>query len=312
MSTKTSFKRLALGVVVAMGLGFLSSTPSSAVVSNEALTVSGTTGLTAVVNESTTAVTATVSFFAAAAADSRAITASVSSTSGGTATVHFRPTGNDTVNATLKYTGGNSGFTTKNGDTVTATAVPGQVSATFSVQAFGFTSAGVYTINIYTTGATDNTTGTDVVQKYSSFTVTVTAASTEPTTIKTYTAEAGGGDTAMYYKNIGGASTDSAVVVSTGTLGTYTPVAVILSKLFASNGDTVTGTAKTNICNTVCLVDVTIDRGYIDNGVYNRSDKTPTGAETITIGNRPGANANETIQSTVLAMLREQPRLLIV
>jgi len=295
MSTKTSFKRLALGVVVAMGLGFLSSAPSTAVVSNETLSVSGTTGLTAVVNESTTAVTATVAFFASAANDSRAITASVSSTSGGTATVHFRPTGNDTVNATLKYTGANTGFTTKSGDTVTATTTPGEVRATFSVQAFGFSAAGVYTINIYTSGATDNSTGTDVVQKYVSFTVTVTAASTEPTTIKTYTAEAGGATTSMYYKNLGGASSDSAVVVSTGTAGTYTPVAVILSKLFASNGDTVTGTAKTNICNTVCLVDVTIDRGFIDNGIYDRADKTPSGSETITIGNRPGQNANETI-----------------
>jgi len=63
MSTKTSFKRLALGVVVAIGLGFLSNTPSQAVVSDEVLTLSGTTGLTAVVNESTTAVTATLTFF---------------------------------------------------------------------------------------------------------------------------------------------------------------------------------------------------------------------------------------------------------
>jgi len=134
-------------------------------------------------------------------------------------------------------------------------------------------------------------------QFFVSYDVVVGAASTEPVSIKTYTvsaptASAGETATALYHKGRFGASTDSAVVVSTGTAGTYTPVAVIFANLFASNGETRTGTALTNICATACDVNVTIDRGYIDNGVYNRTGKTPTASETIKVGNKTGAGTS--------------------
>ena len=145
MSTKTSFKRLALGVVVAIGLGFLSNTPSQAVVSDEVLTLSGTTGLTAVVNESTTAVTATLTFFASAQSDSRNVRATVTGPAGSSASVRFRVTGNDTVNVTTRT---NSDLTSES-DTVTASAGNAVVKYVGSVQAYGFSAVGTYTVTVY-------------------------------------------------------------------------------------------------------------------------------------------------------------------
>ena len=77
MTNKSTFKRIALGVVVALGLSFFSTAPASAANSNFTLALSGSgiTGNTASVNESATAVTATTSWFASAASDSAIIRA---------------------------------------------------------------------------------------------------------------------------------------------------------------------------------------------------------------------------------------------
>lgn len=298
MSTKTSFKRLALGVVVAMGLGFFSSTPSSAAVNNFALTLSGTgaTSNTAIVNESATAVTATASFFAGAASDSATILASV--VGPGTATVKFRAT-SDSSNVTNGLTGirGAADDRMAIRDTMTVVTAGAEVRQVYTVQAYGFSAVGTYTITVRLATVDAGAAEALTTQKYATFSVVVSAASTEPVSIKTYTvsaatASAGETATALYYKGRFDASKDSAVVVSTGTAGTYTAVAVVFANLFASNGETRTGTALTNICSTACDVNVTIDRGYIDNGVYNRSDKTPTASEAIKIGNKTGAGTS--------------------
>jgi len=56
MSTKTTFKRVALVAVAALGLGVLSVAPSSATVANLAVTVTdGTAGLAGAASDSTTA-----------------------------------------------------------------------------------------------------------------------------------------------------------------------------------------------------------------------------------------------------------------
>jgi len=296
MSKKTSFKRIALGVVVALGFGIMSSTPSAAVVSDEVLTLSGTTGLTAVVNESTTAVTATLTFFASATTDSRTLTASVvNSTGSGTATVVFRSTGNDSSNVTV----GTDNFKSGTYDTALAVNANAAVKATYSVLAYGFSAVGTYTITVYTRSGAAKTYGTPNVdtyttEKYASYTVTVTAASTEPTTIKTHTVAAGSEATALFYKNRYAATSDSAVVVDKGTNQSYTAVASIVGNLYASNGETRTGTAKANICATACTVNVTTNLGVIDNA--NGAGNSPSTFETMTIGNTTNASIkNETI-----------------
>jgi len=296
MSKKTSFKRIALGVVVALGFGIMSSTPSAAVVTDEVLTLSGTTGLTAVVNESTTAVTATLTFFASSNTDSRTLSATaVGSVSGSTASVRFRSTGNDSSNVTV----GTDNFKSGTYDTALAVTPNAAVKATYSVQAYGFSDPGTYTITVFTrsgaakTYATPNV-DTYTTEKYASFTVTVTAASTEPTTIKTHTVAAGNEATAVYYKNRYAATSDSAVVVDKGTNQSYTAVALIVGNLYASNGETRTGTAKANICATACTVNVTTNLGVIDNA--NGAGNSPSTSETMTIGNTTNASIkNETI-----------------
>lgn len=316
MSNKTSFKRLALGVVVALGLGFLSSAPSSAVVSSPSLVLSGAgaTTNTAVVNESATAVTATVQFFGAATSDSMSVRAVVTS-SAGTGTVKLRAT-SDSSNVTTALTGatqtacaladvasgcdvgGNDPMSSY--DTMTVGTAGALVKQVYTVQAYGFSAAGTYTVTLSlrshdTSSDPDGTYAAPTTVAFASFTITVAAASTEPTTIKTYTVDAGKDATAVYYKNRYSASTDSAVVVSTGTAGTYTAVATVYATLYASNGETRTGTALTNICNTACTVNVTIDRGYIDNYMLNGRGTSPSASETLTVTNTTSYNVGDSI-----------------
>jgi hypothetical protein len=79
MSTKTTFKRLALVTVAALGLGVLSVAPSSAYTQADTLTLSSTTAAvtTAETATATSAPTATISFLANAATDSMTVTASL-------------------------------------------------------------------------------------------------------------------------------------------------------------------------------------------------------------------------------------------
>jgi hypothetical protein len=79
MSTKTTFKRLALVTVAALGLGVLSVAPSSAAVGSDTLAVTSTTA-SQTTSETMTAAsipTVTLSFLASAALDSMSVTASL-------------------------------------------------------------------------------------------------------------------------------------------------------------------------------------------------------------------------------------------
>ena len=129
MSKKTTFKRIALVAVAALGLGILSVGPTSAAVTSPTMTLTGTTGLTAVVNESTTAVTAVVAFFNSAAAETVIVGTSITTNSGGTAQVRLRAT--DSNNATT----GTNADTTFVTDTATAVVANANSSVTYSVQA---------------------------------------------------------------------------------------------------------------------------------------------------------------------------------
>jgi len=179
-------------------------------------------------------------------------------------------------------------------DTATVVTPNAEAKVTYSVQAYGFSVAGTYTVTVYTKGADSTSNSNEVTQKYASFTVTVAAASTEPVSIRTYTGafNADGLKSAEDAKaRVALASSDSAVVVSTGTPGTYTGVAYVFANLFASNSETRTGTARTNICATPCQVNVTIDRGFIDNARGN----SPSGSETISVTNSSTLTTGESI-----------------
>jgi hypothetical protein len=78
MSTKTTFKRLALVTVAALGLGVLSVAPSSAVVNADTLTLSATTAAQTTAETATaTSATATLAFLGGVVSDSMTVTASL-------------------------------------------------------------------------------------------------------------------------------------------------------------------------------------------------------------------------------------------
>jgi hypothetical protein len=86
MSTKTTFKRIALVTVAAMGFGVMSVVPSTAATSADTLTISSATA-SMKDSETSTATTATLAFYAAATTDSMSVTAYVTSAPAGSTAV---------------------------------------------------------------------------------------------------------------------------------------------------------------------------------------------------------------------------------
>ena len=84
MSTKTTFKRIALVTVAALGFGVLSTVPSSAVHQADQLTLSASTATqTTAETYTATAATATIAFQSSGEADSMSVTASIVSAPAG-------------------------------------------------------------------------------------------------------------------------------------------------------------------------------------------------------------------------------------
>ena len=86
MSTKTTFKRIALVTVAALGFGVMSVVPSSAATSADTLTLSAATA-SMKDSETSTATTATIAFYADATTDSMTVTAYVTSAPAGSTAV---------------------------------------------------------------------------------------------------------------------------------------------------------------------------------------------------------------------------------
>ncbi|CAN2172410.1 hypothetical protein MCEORE3_00082 [Candidatus Nanopelagicaceae bacterium] len=86
MSTKTTFKRVALVTVAAMGFGVMSVVPSTAATSADTLTLSAATA-SMKDSETSTATTATLAFYGAAVTDSMTVTAYVTSSPAGSTAV---------------------------------------------------------------------------------------------------------------------------------------------------------------------------------------------------------------------------------
>jgi hypothetical protein len=162
MSTKTTFKRIALVAVAALGLGVLSVAPSSAAVLNLAVTSANGTATTSV-SDSTTAASLRVTFTAQAAADSVTITSFVSAAPAGATAIpqkgivtHLLDTTTSSVipvltNAAIGATSAVTGDST----TVVAninSATASQVSANFAYYFLTAPSvAGTYTITAVVT-----------------------------------------------------------------------------------------------------------------------------------------------------------------
>jgi len=252
MSTKTSFKRLALSLVVALGFGVLGVTPASnAAILGETLTIDAATD-TAFVSDSATAVLTHTwgTTQATAGADSNTIKATCAGPTGATCpTLQYWMTAtSDTANVEVvgTYPTYISGLFTE-----TAATVGGSVRATVNVRAVNFSTVGTYTYTFYTQGLN----GTTLSAVTTTWTVTVSTRDTTVASVNKYVSE----DiyTSNTNRTLFKSSTDSAIVAPAGTVATPVAVGYALFTVKNAAGDTrtATSTGRANTSNGTPLAD---------------------------------------------------------
>jgi hypothetical protein len=219
MSTKTTFKRIALVAVAALGFGMLSVVPSNAVVVAHTMSIDAATD-TVAVNETATALI-TQSFIAVAAQDSVTVQAAITSTNAGSASVKLFTYDSSTSSSTVFVTpGGTQGSSTLfAGSTTQNLAVNHRITA----QLYNPTAAGTYTVTIYATPSNAGAAASGTYTTILTWTVTVTALDRVATTGTSILRAFGSGDTSPWG---GTAATSDSTVVGSRALGT-TPRATI-------------------------------------------------------------------------------------
>jgi len=274
MSTKTTFKRIALVAVASLGLGILSVVPSTAAVSSETFTA--TADATSInVGDSVTITVANE--FTSSASDTTVIGVSVSTSSGGSTTNYIRAN-SDTVNALAS--GGLSAVA--NWDTFTSgsgVAKFNRISATIYLQ--NFTAAGTYYVSVYSTGAD----GVAVARKSASLTITVARPTISSVRLYTSTDTA----TAQNARRISGPAVDSTVAVSAGSAATPVWAANIFATGLAA-GDTLTA-AGSNVCTAQLLGYCSVTVSVSGPGLVSLNNGTPSKAATMTLYNGSGFGA---------------------
>jgi hypothetical protein len=179
MSTKTTFKRIALVAVAALGLGVLSVAPSTAAVVGMTVTATNGTATTAVY-DSTTSTTLNVTFTGTATADSATTTTyvsakpSTSSITGAGIIVRLVDTATSTVNPFINYGAAATQVATiaatsaVRGDSVTVIAnganASNQISATLQFYFLAAPTAGTYTLTTVVSPFTNGVAGTPVLK----------------------------------------------------------------------------------------------------------------------------------------------------
>jgi trimeric autotransporter adhesin len=221
MSTKTTFKRIALVAVASLGFGMLSVVPSNADVIAHTLAIDSATD-TVAVGETATALL-TQSFITAEAQDSVTVTATITSSNGSSAGLRMSTYDSSTSSSTVF---GSSAVTSAAAATVTQVSgvtVPTSglaVNFRYSLNLHNPTAAGTYTVRIY---ATPYNTGTNtsvagaVYDNVLTWTVTVTAPDRVATTGTSILRVYGSGDTSPWG---GTAATSDSTVVGARALGT--------------------------------------------------------------------------------------------
>jgi trimeric autotransporter adhesin len=222
MSTKTTFKRIALVAVAALGLGVLSVAPSSAAAISEdthtiAFAAGGTTASAAITaGESATVAVKTGFVNSAAYADTLTIKANVIDAPAGGLTTPVMMLLSDSATSAGVIAG--TSVSTADADASTGMALSGSaaatINATYSISLYAPTVAGTYTVRIY---SVDSAGAWSPAPTPLTFTVTVTAANT--------TAAANSVSVLRPYGNTvaqGTAATDSTVVASRSAATTVT------------------------------------------------------------------------------------------
>jgi len=280
MSTKTNFKRIALVAVAALGLGVLSSVPSSAApIGTISLTTTNSTSTTIAKSDTTTAATVTVRWLAGVAtADSVALSGSINSrpaTATTPAKLLFTPV--DTLtsvsNATFKPTD-TTGAATVIGvtDTAVVTAgnvtAPAYVAATFLVHMDSATGTRVAGTYIYTITATPSSVpaGPALSPVTAEVTFTIAALASESKV-------ASPANSSAIISAAGGGATDE--VVSGVATASTTPTAIIEVKLRNASSATTGTAARESVTVTTTAGTVGIAGGTFGRSVvlqYNTTD----------------------------------------
>ena len=247
MSKKTFFKRIALGVIAALGFGLLSTPTAQAVRLTNSLTLSSATA-TATVFDSATVTLTLRQTSTQDAQDSMTVRVSCDGPVGATCPTlkGYQDATADTSNVNVGGTTGNGftyrgigAWTTLNGWSESQTLAASSMRSVISVKAEQFPAAGTYTYTIYATGnggASDVITGTSTT-----WTVTATAPSTNATggsaqvfiSTDAVTASQNRFNFLQY-----ATGTDSAIVASKGTAASPTVVGYALLTLKNAAGDT--------------------------------------------------------------------------
>jgi hypothetical protein len=223
MSTKTTFKRIALVAVAALGLGVISVAPSSAAVVAPTLTLGS--AASAISTGETATTTLTNTFIATQAFDSNTVAGYVTSSNGANASVKI------TVAAAAdSSTSVSGGLVTlidvnANNNVYTAGTADGNrsVSVKYTAELVNPTAAGTYTVVFYQTANTAGVTGTTASSVIATWTVTVTSASTTVAASSTASLRQGAGTSTTPFGGTteGTDSTTVAVRSSTSTTAEY-------------------------------------------------------------------------------------------
>jgi trimeric autotransporter adhesin len=293
MSTKTTFKRVALVAVAALGLGVLTSVaPASAAVQSDALTLSATTG-TAVIGETAT-VAVSLSFLDTdASAESMTATAVVlSSPATSTLIPAFSITGTQSSANT-------AGTTAASGTVMTLTSTAaGRSTGSATLSLVNVAVAGTYVIRITPAGGLTTTAQTWTVTVSAKVFAKATAASVGNTAGSTlvygpaYNYSSGG----VNYNSMGGTYADpdaasTAALVTAGGVSCYSPLGFgnpcLIGRIVLSNGSTVAADQMTSAQAEALTYKVT-GPGVIS---LNKSDQNWTSA-------LPAGGTGETTETT--------------
>jgi hypothetical protein len=216
MSTKTTFKRIALVAVAALGLGVVSVAPS--VAAPLAITVTPSATTSTIKTGETATITLTSSAILTAAGDS--VTVTGARTQGASGTLNFQATTDSTTTTIREGAGFHSGITIESMTSGTK-AVRAVINANF----VNPTTAGTYKVTIYTSNFSGGSAGTTGDITPFVWTITVTADSKIADASTTAYIAAG--------RSVSGTITaDSAVIASSATTGAA-PAATI--KVVANN-----------------------------------------------------------------------------
>jgi len=219
MSTKTTFKRIALVAVASLGFGMLSVVPSNAVVIANTIAIDAATD-TVGVNESATALL-TGNFISGAAFDSVTVSAVITSSNAANASVQLYTYDSGTSSATIFA----RGLGTQGGTALTyghlgpdGTAAGIAVSHRTTMVLHNPLTAGTYTVRVYTTPKTKAGSESTVdATTLLTWTVTVTAPDRVATTGTSILRVYGSGNTSPWG---GTAATSDSTVVGSRALGT--------------------------------------------------------------------------------------------